>query len=561
MLQPVTNQSRLALSLNGLWNFSLVDIHYNPIHPLENSRMIGVPGSYNDLFTEKEIRDYVGKVCYEKTIEVPSLHTNWRLRIGAAGHKTDVYLDGILIGSHNGGFLPIDLPLEIHESSSHRLSVILDNRVGFDTLPIGEIDGMKQTIHFDFKNYSGIHRNVYCYSVPNNYIEDMMVESFFEQDGVYLEYSVKTDNEVRILIKDPNNFTVYQGEGSKGRIKIDHPILWGIGKGNLYSITATTDNDTYTELFGIRKIEIKESKLYLNDAPIYLQGFGMHEDHDTIGKGSVSALNIRDFELLQWIHANSFRTSHYPYAEEMYDIADKMGILIINEMPAVGMNFWDHREVFTEERCNKTLQEIYIKQFDELIARDKNHPSIIMYSLANEAKTNEDNAYLFFKDIFAHAREKTKLPLMIVEVVGAKENKVAQLADVIGMNRYIGWYVNFSELDTIEKELSKQIEEYYTKFNKPILLSEFGTDTISGLHRLPSVAFSEEFQVEFIQIYRTVLKKYDYIIGEHLWNFADFDTKQGITRIDGNKKGIFTRNRQPKMIAHILRKEWENSNK
>ncbi|MGD9909859.1 MAG: beta-glucuronidase, partial [Candidatus Izemoplasmatales bacterium] len=86
MLQPVTNQSRLALSLNGLWNFSLVDIHYNPIHPLENSRMIGVPGSYNDLFTEKEIRDYVGKVCYEKTIEVPSLHTNWRLRIGAAGH-------------------------------------------------------------------------------------------------------------------------------------------------------------------------------------------------------------------------------------------------------------------------------------------------------------------------------------------------------------------------------------------------------------------------------------------------------------------------------------------
>lgn len=284
----------------------------------------------------------------------------------------------------------------------------------------------------------------------------------------------------------------------------------------------------------------------------------MHEDHITIGKGSISGLNIRDFNLLKWINANSFRTSHYPYSEEMYDLADKYGILIINEMPAVGMNFWDNRAVFTPEKINEESQNIYIEQFNELIKRDKNHPSIIMYSIANEANTHEGGAYDFFKPLFDNARTKTKLPLMIVEWVGAKENKVAQLADVIGINRYIGWYVDFADLDIIEEKLSENLEAYYNKFKKPILLSEFGSDTISGLHKLPAVAFSEEFQVEFIKRYQDTINKFDFVIGEHVWNFADFQTKQGLTRFDGNKKGVFTRDRQPKMIAYHLKKNWEN---
>lgn len=90
-----------------------------------------------------------------------------------------------------------------------------------------------------------------------------------------------------------------------------------------------------------------------------------------------------------------------------------------------------------------------------------------------------------------------------------------------------------------------------------MMLTEFGADTVMGLHQLPSVAFSEEFQVELIEAYKKVIEKLDFIIGEHVWNFADFQTKQGLTRINGNKKGVFSRDRQPKMVAHFLRKAWE----
>ena len=88
------------------------------------------------------------------------------------------------------------------------------------------------------------------------------------------------------------------------------------------------------------------------------------------------------------------------------------------------------------------------------------------------------------------------------------------------------------------------------------MLTEYGADTIEGLHTLPSESFSEEYQVETIEEYSKVFDSLDYFIGEHVWAFADFKTKQGLTRIRGNRKGVFTRERQPKMIAHYLKNRW-----
>jgi len=566
MLYPVTNKNRVAISLNGLWDFDFVDINYNANKKLNNPRQIGVPSSFNELFTTKEDRDFVGKVCYEKTLKLPEINSNlqWKIRIGAAGNRSQVYLDGILINEHNGGFLPIDvsLPIQTPFKQEYRVSIVLDTRLDFQTLPIGEVSNinnrLKQTINYDFSNLIGIHRNVYLYSVPKQSIEDIIIESIFEKNKVYVKYKILTNDAIeKVTIIDPDGYEILTSNLKEDKLLIGNPNLWDIGKGVLYTLKVKTSHDFYEEEFGIREVKIEDNKLLLNGNEVFLKGFGMHEDHITVGKGSISALNIRDFSLLKWINANSFRTSHYPYAEEMYQLADKMGILIINEMPAVGLNFWSSRQVFNKETVNDDSKEVYINQFNELIARDKNHPSVIMYSLANESNTHEEFALDYFEDIFAHARTKTSLPLMIVEWVGAKDNKVAHLADVIGINRYISWYHDFADLELINERLTKDLTEYYEKFNKPLVLTEFGADTISGLHQLPSVAFSEEFQIEFIEEYMKVIRKLDFVIGEHVWNFADFSTKQGLTRINGNKKGVFSRERQPKMIAHWLKKNWE----
>jgi len=99
--------------------------------------------------------------------------------------------------------------------------------------------------------------------------------------------------------------------------------------------------------------------------------------------------------------------------------------------------------------------------------------------------------------------------------------------------------------------------ESNNKYQKPIILSEFGTDTLAGCHSEQPEMWSEEYQVEFIKNYLEVVKSKDYVVGAHIWNMCDFKTSQSIIRAKGlNHKGVFTRDRKPKMAAHFLRKLW-----
>ncbi len=565
MLYPVNNKKRFTQSLNGLWHFSFVADDYSPNDPLKNPRIMGVPGSFNDIVTEIKEREYVGKVCYERMISLQEIKSSdrWSIRIGAATHHADVYLDGVFVRDHEGGYLPFDVEI-IDPKEVMRLSIVLDTRLGFQSFPMGEIKhteyGDKQLIYFDFFNYIGLHRNVYLCRTATQFIEDILIKTRHDINTATISYEIKTNDRVeKIEVIDPKGQVVTTTHESHGEIQMKNPMLWDIHQGNLYQLYVTTSHDYYEQTFGIREIEIKNEQIYLNHRPIFLKGFGMHEDYETLGKGSNSLIHLRDFELLKWIGANSFRTSHYPYDEEIYDLADRYGILIIDEMPAVGLNFWDPRPVFVKERVNEMSLQVYKSQLSELIKRDKNHPSVIMYSLANEANTHEEGAVKFFEGAFAHARSLTDLPLMIVEYVSAEVNKVAHLADVIGINRYHGWYTDFGDLSVIPTQIKHSVNSYVEKYHKPVVLTEFGADTLAGLHTLPAQAFSEEYQNEFIESYLEAVENLKGLAGTHLWNFADFQTKQGLTRINGNKKGVFTRNRQPKWVAHTLRKRWNQT--
>ena len=105
-------------------------------------------------------------------------------------------------------------------------------------------------------------------------------------------------------------------------------------------------------------------------------------------------------------------------------------------------------------------------------------------------------------------------------------------------------------------QLERELKEWFKRFKKPVFLTEYGADTIAGLHKEPAVMFSEEYQCKMLDAYHRALDKFDFVIGEHVWNFADFATKQAIRRVDGNKKGVFTRDRRPKSAAHLLRERW-----
>lgn len=106
----------------------------------------------------------------------------------------------------------------------------------------------------------------------------------------------------------------------------------------------------------------------------------------------------------------------------------------------------------------------------------------------------------------------------------------------------------------LEDELRRWHEKYP---DKPLMMCEYGADTVAGVHSLPSVMFSEEFQSEFLDAYHKVFDTLPFFIGEHVWNFADFATAQNAMRVQGNKKGIFTRERQPKAAAFLLQRRWK----
>ena len=133
---------------------------------------------------------------------------------------------------------------------------------------------------------------------------------------------------------------------------------------------------------------------------------------------------------------------------------------------------------------------------------------------------------------------------------------VMHLADIIGVNRYPGWYLKPGRIDQIEPMFLEELKAWRERYGKAVMVSEYGADTVAGFHQVPAVMFTEEFQVEFLRAAHRAFDACPFVIGEHVWNFADFRAKQDITRVDGNKKGVFTRDRRPKMAAHLLWERW-----
>jgi len=360
---------------------------------------------------------------------------------------------------------------------------------------------------------------------------------------------------VKINLIDEAGKIICSSNKLKDILTVNNPNLWQPLNAYLYSLDIKILNDKnelidhYTQTAGIRTVKVENGKFLINDKPFYFKGFGKHEDMDIKGKGMDDAINARDFNLLKWMGANSFRTSHYPYSEEILNLADKLGFVVIDESPAVGLG----SDMFE----NKKLLDHHLEIMEKLIKRDKNHPSVVMWSLANEPHCYEPSAEKYFSKVAKLTRElDPERPITIVICSKPNLSKVAHLIDVISVNYYFSWYTTPGRLDILEYQLETVLNEWYDLYKKPVFMAEYGADTIAGFHSVPSAMFTEEYQTDLLSLNHKVFDKLDFVIGEHPWNFADFSTRQICIKTLGNKKGVFTRQRQPKAAAHLLRKRW-----
>ncbi|CAG7557829.1 unnamed protein product [Fusarium equiseti] len=586
MLKPQANAHRDLVSLDGVWNFTLDDKSWERWIP--PTLQVPVPASYNDIFIDPNIRNHVGWVYYQRNFTVPSTWSQQRyfLRFDAATHRGRVYINDQFVAEHVGGYTPFEVDITgiVKPGCKVRLTVGVNNELDWHTIPPGRIETLengknKQHYQHDFFNYAGLARSVWLCSVPMVFIDDVTVVTRVEETTGFVDFVISTnaplqDHSLTITLVDEENVEVTNSTGTKGSLTVPSPHLWQPGAGYLYQLKAeiiSSDGsvvDTYELPVGIRTVKVSGNKFLINEKPFYFTGFGKHEDTPIRGKGHDPAYMIHDFQLMKWMGANSFRTSHYPYAEEVLEYADRHGIVVINETAAVGLNLTivaglfgqKPTPTFSPDTMNDKTQAAHEQAIRELIARDKNHPCCVMWTIANEPAASEAGVREYMEPLVTLTKELDPTR----PVCFANENQanihtdlIADLFDVICLNRYYGWYLHTGDLEAAEKGLEECLHSWAGKYNKPIIMTEYGADTLAGLHTVGDVPWSEEYQSRVLEMSHRVFDMVDSVVGEHVWNFADFQTPSTfIFRVDGNKKGVFTRDRRPKGAVQVLKKRW-----
>lgn len=596
MLYPKSNEVRAILDLSGIWDFKLGDssdpgtICEKP----EHMEPIAVPASYNDQKDDPGYRNHYGWAYYARTLTIPACFRGQRLvlRFDAVTHHARVYLNGTFLTEHKGGFLPFEIEITeyVSRKGSAELLIAVDNRVNHSTLPVGNegstaffgsdnpgVPGVEAAKrwrapqnmpNFDFFNYAGINRPVRVYTTPAEYIKDItIVPDIDGADGI-VHYEVQTgaiasrvkgvSPVVTVEILDAAGRIVKTAVGSSGTVKIHDAEFWYPYPGTPYLYTARVryGEDCYEEQFGIRTVKVEGTRFLINGEPFYFKGFGKHEDSVFHGRGLDLCLDVKDVNLIHWLHANSFRTSHYPYAEELYALCDREGIVVIDETPAVGIGAGENQNPYETFSIRGHHEQV----IRDMIARDKNHPCVVMWSMGNEPDTEHfpQSAYDYWHSLYelTHSLDPADRPVTFVCCQNNYEKDiVTRTMDVVCINRYYGWYNLSGDLDAACYGLNQELD-FWQQQGKPVMITEYGADAIAGFHQTVPEMFSEEFQMEYYARQNAEFDKRSFFIGEHVWNFADFATVQGCMRADGNKKGLFTRERRPKMAAHYFRKRW-----
>ncbi|KAJ8959149.1 hypothetical protein NQ318_022410 [Aromia moschata] len=458
ILYPRSSIIRESITLDGLWEFSLSKDSSCATtgHCFQNSdvndedvELMPVPASYNDVSTNTKVRDHVGIARYYRRFVVPQGWQNktvW-LRFGSVCYAAEVYINEQHAVSHQIGHLPFEAEvtslLKVH--TFNNITVLVNNTLTNTTVPQGEVETLSsgrlaQTYTFDFFNYAGIDRSVVLYTTADTYIDDITITTTISGTSGIINYDVVLEGNdivthVVTVIDKEGNEIVSTNESLSGTLEVPEAILWwpylmNENPGYLYTLRIDIFDeegvwlDRYDQPFGIRELYWDNTSFKINGKPLYLRGFGRHEDSDIRGKGFDLPLIIRDHNLIKWIGANSYRTSHYPYAEEIMDLADSLGIMIVDECPAVN----------TEE-------------------------------------------------VIAHVKSlDTTRPVTVVNNVNSTEDHSGQFIDILSFNKYSGWYEDEGDLDVVVKKVVDYAEAWHTEHNKPVLITEYGADTLEGLH-------------------------------------------------------------------------------
>jgi beta-glucuronidase len=575
--RPENNGFREAISLDGIWHCTIEQGDWS--NGFEGGYPIAVPGSWNEQLSEAGLMNHTGTVWYQRDVVIPKRATNQSilLHFGSADYHAVIYWNGTEVGRSGALMMPILVDLsDIAEAGAVARLVVRVTAELPDHGPMQRVhshdykaegrykDEYFPAVRFDFFPFGGLNRPVQLCLTPGDFECPIITTQWHNGSaGLQLKWSdTPPDHPVCAYLDDEKVAQLQPGQRDLS-LTIQDLKPWHPDAPHLYTLRLEPLDehrhpfDRVTRKIGFRSVQVDDGRLLLNGEPITLRGFGKHEDTPFSGRGQNLPALIKDFQLLQWTGANSVRTSHYPYDETFLDMADEMGILVISEVFSVNLDF---RKVTDEDldlhKCAVTA----------LIARDGYHPSVIAWSLANEPGYLGEEAYRkksgpYWEELFAHARDADSTrPLTVANVQYAGEDDpVFGFCDFLSVNRYYGWYHEPGQIDRAAEQLSTLLDRLSEAHGKPVFVSEFGADAVAGMHATTDQMWTEEYQSRLIEAYWQIIEEHPACMGGHVWNFADFRTAQHGRRAVMNRKGVFTRERDPKRAAFTLRQLWSGN--
>ncbi len=521
-------------------------VEYN----FDKSPEINVPGDWNTQ--SPELLYYEGSLWYKKSFSIKKEPGHrYFIYFGAINYEANIYLNAKHIGDHRGGFTSFDFEITSQLNEGDNFIVVhVNNTRRRDGVP---------TVNTDWWNYGGITRSVYIVDVPEDFIQDYLIQLAKGKSG-QVDGWVKingTDPDKKVTVRIPElKFSKDFDVDNQGMAKISFdikPQLWTPDNPKLYDVTLVTAHDTTTDQIGFRTIETRGTDILLNGKPIFLRGVCIHEEAPFRSGRAYSEEDA--WTLLTWakeLGCNFVRLAHYPHNENMIRMADKMGIMVWSEIPVYWTILWENEDTYKNAE----------NQLEENITRDKNRACIIIWSMGNETprvdarlkfmsslakKAGElDSTRLISAALEIHRDPKDQNTILIDDPLG-------QYLDVYGCNEYLGWYEGTAE--------QADNTQWKSDFQKPLVLTEFGAGALQGMHGDKDQRWTEEFQANVYEHNIKMFGHMDFLRGTCPWILMDFRSpKRVLPDIqDGwNRKGLIS-DKGIKKEAFFIMQKWYNT--
>ena len=527
-------------------------IEYN----FDTSPTLKVPGDWNSQ--TPELTYYEGTIWYKTSFDYSKKENSnlVHLYFEAANYKAEVYLNGKKLGTHIGGFTPFNFNVtSLLKAKSNLLVVKVDNKRLKEAVP---------TLNTDWWNYGGLTRDVKLIETPETFIADYQIQldpSKNKSVKGFIALRGKQYGKQKIKLRIPElgiNTQLKTEQNGKTTLQIPANTIkhWSPKNPKLYDVHITTNLDTIVDQIGFRTITTKGSSILLNDKPIYLKGISIHEENPLRGGRAHSLQDAQ--QLLNWaqeLGCNYVRLAHYPHNEHMVRLADKMGMLVWEENPVYWTIDWENEETYNNAQ----------NQLSELIARDKNRASVIIWSMANETpNVPERNRFLTKLATYTRSQDDTRLISAALEQKDYQDNPkirtiddpFANEVDILSFNQYIGWYDGLPEKC---KTISWHIEQ-----DKPVLISEFGAGAKAGLYGNKTQRWTEDYQEELYIQTLQMIDRIEQLQGFSPWILADFRSPRRVLPNiqDGwNRKGLISDDGIKKKAFYILQEFYQTKKK